>query len=313
MQLNKPKFWSKKYNLFSIILLPLSFLFSILLYIRKKFLKIENFRIVTLCIGNIYLGGTGKTPLSIFLAQELLKRGKKPVILKKYYKNHIDEHNLIKSKTKDIILCHDRIEGINKAINLKYDSVILDDGLQDYRIKKDLSIVCFNSNQLIGNGYILPAGPLREKINALQNVNTIIINGKKNKIFEEKILKINKDLKIFYSQYKPKNLEEFKNKKLLAICGIANPENFLNLIDEYKLNVQKKLIFPDHYKFTSGEINKIIEDANKNSLHIIMTEKDFFKNVIFRKSDVKFLEVSLEIENKDKFINHICEVYGKNN
>ena len=106
-----------------------------------------------------------------------------------------------------------------------YDSVILDDGFQDYSIKKDLNILCFNKNQLIGNGLLLPSGPLREGLNSLERADIIIINGEKDSEFE-KILKINKNLEIYYSIYNPVNLNEFKNKELLAIAGIGNPENF---------------------------------------------------------------------------------------
>ena len=131
--------------------------------------------------------------------------------------------------------------------------------------------------------------------------------------FEKKLFKINETLEVFYSYYKPLNIEEFKNKKLLALAGIANPENFFTLLEKNNLEIKEKLIYPDHYEFSKTEIKKIIDMADIKKMKIIMTEKDFFKDVIFRKSNVKFLEVSLEIENKDKFINHICEVYGKNN
>ena len=107
-----------------------------------------------------------------------------------------------------------------------FDTVILDDGFQDVRIKKDMNIICFNQNQLIGNGLTLPSGPLREKLSSLKNADVIIINGKKDKKFEEKLVKINEKLEIFYSCYKPINLDQFRNAKLMALAGIGNPENF---------------------------------------------------------------------------------------
>ena len=99
-----------------------------------------------------------------------------------------------------------------KKINEKKNSnaVILDDGLQEYRIKKNLSIVCFNSNQLIGNGLVLPAGPLRESLNIIKDVSIILINGEKNESFENKLFKINSDIEIYYSKYKPININKFK-------------------------------------------------------------------------------------------------------
>ena len=309
MKLNKPKYWDSKNSFFSIFLFPISLIFLAFISIKKKITKSINFNIPIICIGNIYIGGTGKTPTSIYLARELFKLGKKPAILRKYYKSHIDEHRLIKTKIKNLILCQNRSAGIRKAENSGFDLVILDDGLQDYKIKKNLSIVCFNQNQLIGNGLVIPSGPLRESLDALKDANIILINGKKDNDFEEKLLKINKNLEFFYSFFKPKNIDKFKNKKLLAIAGIGNPENFFKLLNRYDLNVEKKLIFPDHYEFTKAEIKNIIEDAKSKDLQIIMTEKDYFKIKDFNEPEIKYLEVSLEIKQKEKFIKKISQFY----
>ena len=99
----------------------------------------------------------------------------------------------------------------------------MDDGFQDCRIKKDLNIICFNQRQLIGNGMIIPAGPLRESLESLNLAELVLINGNKDEYFEEKILTVNNKIKIFYSQYVPTNLDHFKGKKLIAIAGIGNP------------------------------------------------------------------------------------------
>ena len=215
MMLNKPKFWDKKINFISIFLFPISLLYNDYFF-KKKISKIEIFNVRVICVGNIYLGGTGKTPTSIFLAKEIEDIGKKVTILRKYYKSHEDEHDLIRENFKNLILCKNREIGLRNAEKSGFDIVILDDGLQDYKIKKDIKIVCFNNNQLIGNGLVLPAGPLRENLSALNDANIVIINGVKNLSFEEKILKINKRIKFFYSLYLPTNLSEFRNKKLLA-------------------------------------------------------------------------------------------------
>ena len=206
-----------------------------------------------MCIGNIYLGGTGKTPTSIFLANEISKLGKKTVILRKYYKDQVDEYNLIKSKFKNLIVTKNRQEGIIEAEKQKYDIVILDDGYQDFKIKKDLNIICFNTNQLDGNGLFLPSGPLRESLNSLKEANIVLINGEKNLEFE-KILNINKDLKIFSSYYRATNVDQFKNKDLVTIAGIGNPENFKKILEEYDLNIKDYLTFPDHYEFSKENL-----------------------------------------------------------
>ena len=274
----KPKFWDKgKFNFFSLILFPFSLVTLLIIYFKKHFIIKRKFKIPIICIGNIYIGGTGKTPTSILLAQEITKLGFRTAILRKLYKNHYDEYNQIKSSFSNLIVNKNRVKGLAELEYNNYDFAILDDGLQDYRIKKDLSIVCFNSNQLIGNGLVIPAGPLRESLNAIANVDLVLINGDKDEQFEKKLLKINRKLKILYSYYKPTNIEEFKNHNLLALAGIANPENFFKLLEKNNLIIREKLIFPDHYKFDKKEIQNIIAKAEKNNLKIVMTEKDFFK------------------------------------
>jgi len=305
MKLYKPKFWDNKIGFLSIILFPLSLIFIFVTHLNRKISKRKVFKLPIICVGNIYLGGTGKTPTSIFLARELSKLGKKPVILRKYYKNHADEYKLIKNSFKNLIINKNRADGINDAEKNGFDFVILDDGLQDHKINKNIKIVCFNSNQLIGNGLVLPAGPLRERLSILKSAEIVIINGKKNNIFEKKILNINKKLEIFYSFYKPTNLDQFKNKKLLAIAGIGNPYNFFKIIEENNLCISKKLIFPDHYQFSQIEVENIIKDAELNNYEIIMTEKDYFKINNYKLKKINYLKVSLEIPEKKRLLDQI--------
>ena len=172
-----------------------------------------------------------------------------------------------------------------------------------------MSIVCFNQNQLIGNGLVIPSGPLRENLNALKDANIILINGNKDIDFEKKILNVNKNLEFFYSYFKPTNIERFKNKRLLALAGIGNPENFFKLLQENDLNIEKKLIFPDHYEFTKTEIKNIVENAKNKNLQIIMTEKDYFKIKDFNIPEIQYLEVSLEIKQKNKLTQIISKLY----
>ena len=309
IKIDKPKFWDRKIGLISILFFPLTLIVIFFTSLKKRITKIQSFKIPILCVGNIYLGGTGKTPTSILLAKELSKLGKKPLILRKYYKNHNDEYRLIKNYFKNLIISKNRIEGLKEAEKSNFDMVILDDGLQDYKIKKNLSIVCFNNNQLIGNGMVLPSGPLREDLSILKNVEIVIINGSKNINFENKILDINKKLEIFYSYYKPINLDQFKNKKLLAIAAIGNPENFFQLVEKNNLKIFKKKIFPDHYQFSKAEIQNILMEAEMENYQIIMTEKDYYKINHYKLKKINYLKVSLEIYNKEKLLKKINSLY----
>ena len=309
MKLFNPKFWKSNKNFFTVLLIPLSLITWIYIILKKTFIQKVKFNIPVICVGNIFIGGTGKTPLSIHIAKKLSENGKNPAIVRKYYRSHIDEHKMILSYYNKLILNLNRSKGIYEAIEKGYDAVILDDGFQDYKIKKNLSIICFNSNQLIGNGYLFPSGPLRESLGSLRNANILIINGNRSLDFEQKILKIQKDLKIYYSNYKPLNIQEFKNKKLLVISGIGNPENFFKILKDNQMNIQKKMVYPDHYEFTKNEMLKIIEHAKKNDFQIVMTEKDYYKIKDFSLENIKYLKVKLEIEKEEEFIKNVMKAY----
>ena len=222
MKISKPKFWDQKIGLYSLILYPFAILIKLIIFFKKRLIKSKTFNIPVICIGNIYLGGTGKTPTAILIANELFKIGKKPSIIRKYYSDHEDEYELIKKYYNNLLVNIKRSKAILEAENKSYDSVILDDGFQDYEIKKNLNIICFSQNQLVGNGMVIPSGPLRESLDVLKDVQVAIINGGKSKKFEDKILQYNKNLNIFYSKYYPikseiLNIIEFAKEKNLQI------------------------------------------------------------------------------------------------
>ena len=132
MRINKPKFWDQKISLVSLILLPFTILVKLIILLRKRLIKGEKFNIPVICIGNIYLGGTGKTPTAILIANELVKIGKKPSIVRKYYSDQEDEYNLIKKHYKSLSVNLKRSTAILDAENKSYDSVILDDGFGNF-------------------------------------------------------------------------------------------------------------------------------------------------------------------------------------
>ena len=311
MKLYKPNFW-KETNLVSILLFPISLIVKLIVLMRKTFIKELEFEIPVICVGNIYLGGTGKTPLSINLGKELSILNKKPVIIRKYYKHHKDEYSLIRENFKHFITKKDRKNAIKNAVQNGFDTVILDDGFQDYKIKKNLNIVCFN-NQLLGNGMLIPAGPLRESVDSLKSAHIIIINGDQNIEFERKLLEINNEISIFYSRYQLIDIEKYRGKKLFVVAGIGNPENFFELIRSQNLNIIKKLSFPDHYQFSKSEILNIISDARKNGYQVVMTEKDYHRVKDYNFTEINYIKVKLEIAEKKEFLNKVLTVYDKKN
>lgn len=309
MKILKPKFWDKRLSFFPLLLMPLSVIFRFFVFLKRNFSKVINFDLHIICVGNIYVGGTGKTPLSILISQELQKIGKKPVIVKKFYKNHSDEHNLIRKYFKNLYLHKNRSIAINEAKINGFQTVILDDGFQEYRIKTNLNILCFNSNQLIGNGYTFPSGPLRESINSVRHAKIVVINGEKKEVFEKKLLQINKNLNFFYSNYEPINIDDFRNKDVLALAGIGNPDNFFKLLTKNNVNVIKKLIYPDHYMLSKKELLNIIKVSKLKNCTVVMTEKDYFRIKDYNLENIYYLKLRLKINEKAKFINQILRIY----
>ena len=298
MKLIKPKFWKTK-NFISLILYPLSAVTFLINFLKKFSIK-KTFEIKTICIGNIFIGGTGKTSLAIEI-NELLRNKFKTVFIKKNYKNQIDEINLLNNKGK-IISSSNREDALLAASKKRYQVAILDDGLQQKNINYNLRIACFNSEYGLGNEFTLPAGPLRENLSVIKNYDLIFLNGEKNnKKILSKFKSINKDLKIFEGKYKPLNLKKFNlKKKYLMFCGIGNPHEFEQTLIKYKFNISKKIIFPDHHKFSNIDLKKLNYNASRDNLTLITTEKDFFRLNKAQRKNIKFLKIKLEIRNRDK-------------
>jgi tetraacyldisaccharide 4'-kinase len=296
MRLIKPKFWETR-NFISFILYPLSAV-THLINIIKKFSNEKNFKIKIICIGNIFVGGTGKTSLAIEI-NELLKKNFKTVFIKKNYENQLDEINLLNNKG-NIISAISRENALLSAVNKKYQLAILDDGLQQKNINYDLKIACFNSKYAIGNEYMLPAGPLRENLNEIKNYDLVFLNGeKKNNKLLSKLRSIDKNLKIFQGNYKPIDLKNFDlNRKYLMFCGIGNPHEFEQTLIKYKFKISKKIIYPDHYKLNNTDLKRLIDKAKKENLILITTEKDFFRLNKSQRKNIKFLKIKLEIKDK---------------
>ena len=307
MKIFKPKFWSEKNSLLSFFLLPISFLFQFIIFLKKIFVKKNHFSISVICVGNIYLGGTGKTPLCIELANILKASNKKNAIIKKSYNNHKDEFQLIESKKIKLFKNMSRAVAIKEAEKDNFDCVILDDGFQDFSIVKNLNIICFNEEQLAGNEMTIPSGPLRQPLSSLKKSQIIVINGNVNEVFEKKIKNISKNISLYYSEYVPINLNQFIDQNLLAFAGIGNPDNFFKLLDKNHLNISKKISFPDHYNYSLKELNDLIEYSIKNNLKIITTEKDYFRIKHYNLPQIKYLDVKLEIKNKNKFEKEVME------
>ena len=307
MKFLKPKFWDKnKPNFLSYLLLPISFIFLILSKIKiHKKKKIQNIK--TICVGNIYVGGTGKTTLCIKINEIINSMGFSSCFIKKKYADQKDEQEILNNNG-ELYCENSRISALKKINSEKVSVAIFDDGLQDQKIEYDLSIVCFNKSIGPGNGFLIPSGPLRENIKSLKKYDVVFLNGndESKSEFENFLKKKFTHLKVFKSKYKIKNNEEFdKKEKYLVFAGIGNFENLIEMLKMNNFSIIKSLKYPDHYNYKQSDINKIKNIAKDHNAKIITTEKDFLRLSDENQKNISKIDVELDILNRDDFTNFL--------
>ena len=305
MKLKKPSFWDlTKPNFLSYLLIPFSLPIIFRNFLSQFMKKKKSSDIKTICVGNIYLGGTGKTPLTIKISQILKQEGIKVATIKKNYLNQKDEQLLLKQKT-SLIIADSRKDAISQGIKEKYDILIFDDGLQEIKIDFDIKLVCFKSKIWIGNGQLIPAGPMRERISSLKRFDAVFLNGSSGnfKEIEKQIKNVNLDIKIFKTFYKILNIQTYNlESKYLIFSGIGDPSSFKDILVENKFNVAREMVFPDHYDYSLQDLEKIQNIARNEKLKIITTEKDFMKIPQEFKKEINFLTIDLIIQDERKLI-----------
>ena len=303
------------------LLIPISIFFyffsSLKKYLYKKgFLTTIKIKVPVLIIGNITLGGTGKTPLALNIIENFLKEGLKPALISRGYggsANNIsevfefsnvravgDEALLIKSKSKIPIFIGKDRANVARILLKKYPEtsiIISDDGLQHHRLERDYEIIVVDSQRQFGNGLIFPAGPLRECISRLKQVDAVVYKGVNNNSNFYQMKYITKHFKNLLTNKKA-ILKDIKDKKIVAITAIGNPESFFSTLEGYDLKF-KKVIFNDHYLFDK---NDFIKYADYN---IVMTEKDAIKCKKFATKN--FWVLPLEVKVDDRLFRNILK------
>ena len=300
MKFKKPKFWDyKKPNFIAYLLTPLCLIFkinNIILNIKPK-KKYQNIK--TICVGNIYVGGTGKTPTVIKL-YEIFKNTKLKVsTAKKFYSDQEDEHIILKNRSK-FITSDNRQKIVLKAIEENYELLIFDDGLQDGQIDYDFKLVCFDSENWIGNGLLIPSGPMREKVESLKKYDAVIMKNTDEKFNLDEIYRfikeINPKIKIFNSFFRIRNKDEFNlNDRFLIFSGIGNHNGFKEILIKNDFNIVEEIVFPDHFDYKTYDILKLLKIAENKNIKVITTEKDYVKIPKNFREKINFIEIDLEI------------------
>ncbi len=295
-------------------LLPFSWLYQSIISIRrfcyqKKIFKMTRFPVPVIIIGNISLGGTGKTPLVIWLANQLKKHGLKPGIVSrgyggkaKYYPCAVtansrpaevgDEPVIIAKQTKcPIYVAPNRVAAVKQLLkDHSCDIIIGDDGLQHYALARDIEVAVIDGERRLGNALCLPAGRLREPPKRLQEVDFIICNGGQVQTGEYLMQLIPADFCSVNKTQTTKTLDYFKNKTLHAVAGIGHPARFFKLLRQLGLTIIEHP-FPDHHLFQKNEFN-----FAKDQL-IVMTEKDAIKCQDFADENYWYLPVQAQLNN----------------
>ena len=317
IMINTPEFWYKK-DLISrfktLLLLPFSIIWILLSLIKKNFAKRYKSHLKVICIGNLSIGGTGKTPFSIQTYKILEILGYKPVFLTRGYRgltkgpilvnkshNHKDvgDEALLLSKVGTTIVSSNRCVGAKYIENLKknYDVIIMDDGLQNYQLEQDIKLLLIDKKLLFGNGYCIPAGPLRQTITqGLKKIDAIIFTGDGD--IKDINLNFINNIQNFDTKLEIKNTFKTKQNNFLAFCALGNPIKFFNTLKKNNFKIVLTKSFPDHYEYKNKDINTLREDADNRNLKLITTEKDYVK-IDDKENEISVLPIEINFSEAD--------------
>ena len=285
--------WYKEMYI-STMIMPLSMFymdfmrFRRFLYRKGIYYKSTKLPVPVIIVGNISVGGTGKTPLVIWLDNYLKQSGYKPGIISRGYGGQDEEQPLSVNSDSNpaqvgdeavlisrhtaspMVICSDRVEAAQYLLkNNDCDVIISDDGLQHYALQRDIEIAVIDGQRRFGNGYCLPAGPLREPVERLMEVDLVIVNGEAQEDNEYSMIFAGDDaVNLKTGQTRP--LSEFSKQPCHALAGIGNPNRFFTFLASKSIQF-KQYAFPDHHPFSSADV------SFKDEKPVLMTEKDAVK------------------------------------
>lgn len=314
-----PKFWSSN-GFIPTLLTPLSWIYCILGYFRRILANPIRLDAKVICIGNITIGGTGKTQIVESLAKYYKEQNKNTLIITKGYGSSLktaklvektdtaenvgDESKLL-SKTAQVVAAKKIQYAIPFIEKIKPEIVIFDDGLQNPNFIKDCKIIVIDNLRGTGNGKIFPAGPLREKAEvAIKECNAIITIGDSDyRDFAITKNATDNNKPIFKARIEL--VSALKNTEYFAFSAIGNPHKFFNTLTSNGANIKQTKSFPDHHQFTKDEILELKHIAKKNNYTLITTKKDYVK--IRETENIDCAIVDIVFENKPEFIRLINE------
>ena len=297
-----PKYWQSN-SLISKLLTPLGRLYGLATNLRLKLVKPQKAEIPVICIGNITAGGTGKTPVSISIAKMLATDMYHPIFVtrgyggklqnvlvnnKKHTAQDVGDEPLLLAEQAPVVVNADRYAGAKLALKEGADLVIMDDGFQNPGLYKNLSFLVFDGHFGIGNGKIIPAGPLRETFeNGIKRADALIILGKDKHNLAERT-----KLPIFYGHTETAQTA-LNQENVVAFAGIGHPQKFYHTLSQQGFNVVETFDFPDHHYYTKDEIEKILQRAKELQAEVYTTSKDFVKIPAIYHKSINVLEIAV--------------------
>ena len=301
----------------------------------KGLLRQRRLNGVVISVGNITTGGTGKTPMVLWLAERLLAEGKKPGILTRGYRGEnsstsstSDEVQLLQECLGDRVafgVGADRFERGNELAKRGVEWFLLDDGFQHMQLARDVDIVLIDATNPFGGGHLLPAGRLREPKSAISRADVIVITRSRHAPGLEAVIRRQSRAPIFYASvrldsvmpWRPKDAQReiphLEQKKLFAFCGIGNPSAFLSDLREWGFQIVAERFFPDHHRYTLEDVRVIESEARRAGADaLICTEKDTFNmaNAPFQSFDVSYCRISLQLDRAEEFWQAIAATLG---
>ncbi|MDC0073764.1 tetraacyldisaccharide 4'-kinase [Alphaproteobacteria bacterium] len=327
MKFKSPKFWSKK-SFLSKILLLFSWIYQILFLINSSINKPKKVSVPVICIGNITMGGAGKTPTAIAIGKYLIDQGYRIQFLSRGYggkyigpykvrKNdnskNVGDEPLLLSKIAPTWVSKNRFKGAKEIEKLKPDFIIMDDGFQNNSIYKDFSILVIDNEYVFGNGNIFPSGPLREKFkNAINRTDIIVLIVKSEGENIDKII-IKNNIPLYTAIIEPIiKKQTLTNQNVVAFCGIARPDKFYSSLKKIGARIKYKKDYPDHYQYKPDEIMSLVEKAYTMKAILITTKKDWVRLPEEAKKMVYYLDISLNFTNNDS-LRDIINLYKLKN
>jgi tetraacyldisaccharide 4'-kinase len=312
-----PQFWYEPNTWKAKFLYPLGYFYNLLTLLRGKLAKPQSYSCLTICIGNLNVGGTGKTPTTIALAQHFLKKGLQVHVVSRGYKgkfqgtflvdpqkhksDEVGDEPLLMSEFTSVWVSNKRKNGIAAAENAGAQIVLLDDGFQDPSFHKDFSLIVVDGEKGFGNKKCMPAGPLRENIvQGFKRADALVIVGQRIYKFDT----FPTHLKIIHSTLKPiETGMNWKEGKYLAFAGIADPSKFFKTLRSLGANLIDCVALSDHQNLDGQVLKRLERKANSANAQLVTTEKDAVRlSNTFRKK-VLSLPVRIEFDDKNELEN----------